>query len=508
VTPSDASAQTAAAAAASRRSLVSSLLRGTALYSVALLVQRAIGFLLLPINTTYLDPADYGVLELLEQVGLVFSVITGVNLSAGLGYFYFKAGSAAERVQVTGTALIGSAGIGLVAALIGCALAGPTSLAVFGNRGYAGYLQVVFATLPAIVALEAGLAWLRVTDQPKKYAGISFLRAGLTVAGTVIFVAVLRLKVAGVLSTSVIAIAITCLATLFFYLRRHALSFRTDLCWSMLRYAVPLGLSNVAMVFIHFGDRFFLSRYVTLAEVGLYAVAYKISMLLGLVYNSFHTYWNAQVYGIAAREDAPLVMGRIFTYMMAVISWCALAIVVGSRPLLRIATTPAFHAAALLIPLITAAYHIRTIGDFFRCLFLAGNRPEWDAICNWIGAGVCLAGYAVLIPLYGTWGAATATLITFVVLAVISVWWSRRLARVEFDGKRLFQLSALTLILAALGLAIRFSSLALDAAWAVVLTAAFPVILLLTGFATPAEWEFGVAVWHKLRARVLARTGN
>ena len=54
-----------------------------------------------------------------------------------------------------------------------------------------------------------------------------------------------------------------------------------------------------------------------------------------------------------------------------------------------------------------------------------------------MGAAVCLAGYLILIPKYGVWGAAVATLASFVSMALISVVWTYRLCHYRVEGGRI-----------------------------------------------------------------------
>ena len=49
------------------------MLTGSTLYLVGLLSQRLASFVLVPVVTSHLLPAEYGVLDLLEQVGVVTS---------------------------------------------------------------------------------------------------------------------------------------------------------------------------------------------------------------------------------------------------------------------------------------------------------------------------------------------------------------------------------------------------------------------------------------------------
>ena len=139
-------------------------------------------------------------------------------------------------------------------------------------------------------------------------------------------------------------------------------------------------------------------------------------------------------------------MARTFSYLMLILSFGGLGLIVAAKPTLHILSTPPFWDAALLVPVIVLAYYVRAVGDFFRCIFMVEGKPGYDAICNWIGAGVCLAGYFALIPRWGIWGAATATLITFLVIGVVSVIWAYQLKPFSVESGRLGKI-----VLAAMG---------------------------------------------------------
>lgn len=469
-------------------SLLKSLIKGTALYSVALFAQRIAGVALLPVNTHFLSPGDYGVLDLLEQISVVVGVLIGLNISAALGYFYEKAETSGARSVLTGTILIGATFIGAVAGVAGALFAVPIGKIVFGTTLYHGYLLFVFASLPVSALLEALLSWLRVTDRPGIYAWASLMRVGVTIVMTITLVAFYRLRIIGVLTSSVVAIVIPTLFLGYYCLRRIRLNFNREVFINAFRFSFPIGLGTMAMFIINFGDRFVLLHYRNITEVGIYAVAYKIGMMMSLIHGSFHTYWYSQIYAVARRDDADYVIARIFTYMMLALSFALVALIVISRPAVAIlATRPGFEGAAVIAPVIALAYYTRAIGDFFRCFFLVEGRSGYDAICNWIGAVVCLAGYFILIPRYGIWGAAFATLLTFVVIAIVSAVWAHRIRPFRVEAGRLFTIGAVLSVLLAAYFLIPVHSLILQIAWALLLIAAFPAFLWILPFAGAGE---------------------
>jgi O-antigen/teichoic acid export membrane protein len=470
-----------------RTLLFRNLLKGTALYSIALFGQRLGSTILLPINTRFLTTADYGVLELVEQITMVASMLLGIQLSAALGYFYFENDSEESRNRVSSTVLIGAFLIGIVASIVGLLFITPLSKLFFGQVDFSILLRISFAFLPLGFALEAAFSWVRITNRPGLFAGASFLRLGITVVTTITLVAGFKLGVMGIVLSSNVAITgVTCLLV-FYIVRRVPMIFDRQLFLRMVRFSFPLALGSIAMFIIHFGDRFILPHYRPFAELGIYGIAYKLGMLISLVYGSFQTYWSAQVYAVAQRDDAGSVIPRIFTYVLLMLSFCALGLVVFCRPVLEILTTPQFHGAAALAPLIVGAYYIRSIGEFFRCFFVVEGHPEYEATCNWIGAAVCLGSYFWLIPSYGMWGAAYATAITFIVMAVIAIGWSYRLRPYRFEGIRIFKIVSVAGSLAAIHLLFPVNSLVLEILRSIVLVLALPAILYLVRFQRPEE---------------------
>jgi O-antigen/teichoic acid export membrane protein len=431
----------AGSTASARASLFSNLLKGTALYSLALFSYRIASVILLPVNTRFLNPSDYGVLELLEQIVIITSVILGLNISSSLGYFFFEMESAEERNRVASTTILGATLMGVVVALLGCLLARPIGVLVFGQPGYTLYLVMMFISLPVGFGMEAELSWLRVTDQPNVFALTTLIRVAATILATLALVAGFRLGVLGVVTANLISAGVAALSLTIYCRRKIPLTMDLKLLIRMARFSIPVSLGSVAMFIIHFGDRFILPHYRPLSELGIYGIGYKIGMMITLLSGSFSSYWSAQIFPLFRREDANQVIARVFTYFLLVLSISSLGLIVFSRPAILILTTPKYESAAAIAPVIVIAYYFRSLAEFFRCFFIVHGHPEYESVCNWTGAVVCLAGYFTLIPRFGMWGAGFATVLAFVVIVVMSVVWTYRLKPFQFELSRILKIT-------------------------------------------------------------------
>ena len=146
-----------AGAAAGSRSLFQNILQGTSLYFVAMMLARVASILLLPVSTRFLSPADYGAMDLIDQVNTVLALLVGGGFTSAFSFFYYHKEFEGRRPEVVGTALPGAFILGLVAATLGWFLAPQLSVAIFASSQFTVYLRVFFLALPSAFLLEAAL---------------------------------------------------------------------------------------------------------------------------------------------------------------------------------------------------------------------------------------------------------------------------------------------------------------------------------------------------------------
>ncbi|HLG95873.1 MAG TPA: hypothetical protein VKX49_06140, partial [Bryobacteraceae bacterium] len=190
------------------RSPFRDMLRGSGLYSVAFFAPNLASIILVPVMTRALTSADYGITDLLSQVGTVLHLLLGVNFSAALGYFYFAEQTAERRREVVSTSIVGSAVVGLAAVLVCLPFAAPMARLAFPHVDAERFLILIIASMLPAFLLEALNSWLRVINRPGMYVGISLVRLAVTIAGIVILVGALGLRVWGVLWTGVAAVLV------------------------------------------------------------------------------------------------------------------------------------------------------------------------------------------------------------------------------------------------------------------------------------------------------------
>jgi len=166
------------------RSGFGQLTRESLIYASGAAVGKLIGFLMLPVLTRFLEPAEYGRLDLLSTLGsaAISALLLGFDVAVVRIASDRDATPAARRTLFGTWALIASILTVPVAAVI-VLLSAPISTALFGSTDWAiGVSQVGLITVFGTYQVMA-LTLLRIERRPRAYAATS--------AGTLLVNAVL-----------------------------------------------------------------------------------------------------------------------------------------------------------------------------------------------------------------------------------------------------------------------------------------------------------------------------
>jgi O-antigen/teichoic acid export membrane protein len=478
------------------------IFRHSAVYAVAIAFGKFTSLLLLPVYTRYLTPADYGVLELLDLTSFIITSLVGMRLSDSMLYHYFQSKTSEERDTVLGSAFVGAALVGLAGGAAGWLMAGPISTEVFGTARYASYFRVVFAALAFSLPQDIGYAYLRAQSQSGLYVKLQAARTILAIGLNLALLIIWRMGVGALVWSSLIMYMIDVILVGGYILATARMRFDFTMFRSLGRYGYPIALSGMGMLVIHYGDRIFLRRYTTLAEIGIYALAYKLGMLVSYIQAAFVTHWNAQMFRIAREGQGDRVYVRVLTYYFLIMLFAALALSVGAGPLLRMMVPPAYQPAAILVPVIALAYVLRGVGDYFRSVLLIEKRTGINAWVTLAGVLICLIAYATLIPWLKLWGAVIATLIGFLSIAVMAFVTAQRVKCYRFETGRMLQACGCAVVIFLAAQLIPKDVWWVEAAGVMGCVSMFPLALVATRFFDRTEvaamWE--ALGWMRRRA--------
>jgi len=403
------------------RTSLQRVLQHSTLYAFGNIASRLVAFLAIPFYSRFLSPAQYGLIELIELSTQTIAIAFGLQAigTALTRLFHDQTSPEAER-NVVSTALIGTAILSVGVTVASVAAAGAISRAVFHTDEWTTLLQAAFVAMFFASMVEVVLVYERMRDNARFYLAYSLVTLGLSLGLNILFIGGLDAGVWGFISSKLV-VSIGGAGFLFWRLRR-------DVGWhwrgvyvpEFVRFGAPLILSGLSYFAIHFSDRFFLSSIVSLAELGRYALAYRFALMVNaLVGDSFAKSWTVSLYRHTGAGGWRDQFARVAAYFTFVLSITGVAIAVFGPELLRVMVPESFFPPALLLPILVLAYVLRDVADFFRSLLLINKRSGWVGKIALAAAVLNLAANMLLIPAYGTEGAAWATLLTWAAYLII-----------------------------------------------------------------------------------------
>lgn len=459
-------------------------------YGLGSVANRLVGFLLLPLYTRYLTPEDYGIKAMVVAGVDMVGIFLSFGLRTAMIRFASDAGGVRREAVSTALALF----VGVLGSGISIALWQSQALAalIFGDAAYASFLRLGLVTLLFTNIFDACMAHLQLRQRSGAFSAISLSTVAVGVSLNMLFVVGSGMGVRGLLYGELITYAVFCVGLLAYTLREVGTTFSPTLARQILRYGAPLLFTPLVWTLINQADRLFLTRHVSLGDVGIYSMAIQFSAVLYIaVIQPFANFWEPAQYQIMRDPDAEKVIDRIFHLVMSILLVAAFGAALVVDDVIRLMTAPPFWAAASLVPVFMLAHVTLALCLFIDTGLFVRNWTGYVAAVAAATACINIVANAVLVPIAGTAGAAGARLVTAVSMVVLSWLAARRAWHVPLDMWPLAKATGVAVVLFLGSTYIPRESLPL-----VLLLKAMLVAALVAFVLRPSDWA---------RARAMAR---
>ena len=421
------------------------------IYSIAIVVQYATSLVMLPIYTRYLTPGDYGIAEMLsmgvELIGLLVGVVTGQTL---FRYYYDKENEE-HRKQVVFTSFF----VGFLANLCGffiiILLSGHAADFLFSEADVVNgrTLVILFgASLVFQVMTAMPMAYIRAIQRPGLYVAFSILRLGMAVSANLYFVVYRELHVEGVIYATFTFTCIHGTVLSIYLLRKVGVNFSLRILREILVFSWPLMVATIALFLSTYADRVFLKIYAGVSAVGIYSLAYKFGFILVVfAWTPFGQAWDARRYEVAKLPNAIEIYQSTFRATQIYVVFAALALSVLSRDFIKVMADVAFWQAGDIVGIIILAYVFNIWTNY--CIFgiLYRKKTKYKAYAEWISVVLSIVLYASLIPGFGIYGAAMATLLSLALRFILIYHWATKLYDMQLEWPKILFFMLLAILL-------------------------------------------------------------
>jgi O-antigen/teichoic acid export membrane protein len=411
------------------------LFKTLGIYTLSSLASPLATLILAPFLTRNLSHADYGVLAVLNTAVTLLTGLTQLGLSTAFFRTYnYDYESQKDRYGVLSTtvALLSLTSIFVATAIM---IAAPwLSVLLFNNSSFINPVRLLGVVVLLQNLTVPGFAWLRAESRAWFFSALSITNFLVCIAANFTLLGILHMGISGSLIATGSGYAVVLICTLPVILLRAGFRPRIDIVQGLMSFGLPSVFTFLSVWVLSLSDRFLLARLGSLAQAASYTVAYSLGGVFSTIFlNPFTLAWPSTMFSIAKRDDAANIFRLVFRWYSIVLLFAAFGLSNVGIIVLELFFPPSYQASAPIIPIIAMSYMVYGV----YIIFMTGTyirRKTWYAVVFTTTAALTNVGLnIILIPLYGSMGAAVSTLVAYVLFALIGYVVNQRIYPVPYE---------------------------------------------------------------------------
>lgn len=319
------------------------------------------------------------------------------------------------------------------------------SVLIFGEAGdYAIFLPVAAIWLVDTHLSNAVILWFRV----KNRAGILSLARileGLVNLLSIVLMLILNQGVYQLLVYTMVGDALL-LAVLASIIAKRDGWAKPDfsILGPMLRFGLPLVPVGIATWGLNYMDRFFIVKFSSLEEVGIYSLAYSLSYqaipLLATPLFTMYANSSAELYNQKKHRTLQRLFERAAGLMLALTVPAAVGLwLLGEKVFQILATNEYFRGVPALL-FISLGYIFLVISSFYTNSFGLIHKQYLTTVIYLVAFVSNFLLNILLVPTFSILGAAIATCISFLALLLLSIYLSIREKTLQTNFSYVFKI--------------------------------------------------------------------
>ncbi|WP_134015642.1 lipopolysaccharide biosynthesis protein [Modicisalibacter xianhensis] len=397
------------------------LLSGAIVYLFSNILNASIPFLLLPVLTRYLEPAEYGQVAMFQLLISVLGAFVGLNTVGAANRKYFDMDSSQDMPQYIG-ACLQVLFISLLAVFIFLYFFRNLLSEALGITSIWVILAAVASAAIFIVNLRLG-QW-QVRKKPMKYGILQISLSIFNAVLSLLLVVALSYGPEGRMLGQTFAPLAFSLLAIVLLAKDGLLSFslRKDLIKDALRFGVPL-IPHVGGAFLLFSiDRFFVKKYLGLESVGVYMAAAQLAMAISICFDAFNKAYVPWLFERLKRnqqEEKNHIVKLTYGYFLLALLMAGVAFLLGPYLVVFIAGEKYAEAGSII--------GLLALGQAFRGMYImVTNYNFYSKSTALISLVTIFSGVVnlllliVLIPSVGLLGAAISNAISMLFMFLLA----------------------------------------------------------------------------------------
>jgi len=397
------------------------------LYILGNVLNKAIPFLLLPVLTYYITPEGFGVIMIIQLIISILTILISLNFNGAYLKYYYKYNSSNRNILLYNIIIytfLNAVTIIIFIILVLYIFSIQLDI-LFGFDSIWIFVAMFIAISNSILALI--LVNYQINNNPIKYSLVTILFTTINVVITLTFIVYLNYgwegRILGMLSSSFFLLLVS---YKIYFKKKYSLK-NLDIKFrnKIYLFGIPLlphALSGILLVSV---DRLFLNSMLDLSSVGIYSTAYQFGMIISIAMSAINIAWSPYFFRNIEKNNKTFSFFAKKIFLISIIMFfLVLLIIYLSKYIVLIFFDIQYHEAVKYIGIIAW-------GNFFEGLYIIISNfifyYEKNIFLSYVTFLVLILNIIlnfIFIKSFGIYGAALATLISYIIYFLLVLTYS------------------------------------------------------------------------------------
>lgn len=430
------------------------LTKDTAIYGISTMLGRFLNFILVPFYTNVFSPADYGVVILIYSYIALFNIIFVYGMDAAfLKYSAFKdIGDEKDNFSTPFLSVLATSVLFCVTIVL---LKTPIASYVELNSNLK-YL-ITLSSLILIFDANSVISFLklRLERKAKLFSFIKIASILFNISLNVFLIVKLKWGIEAIFISNLAASILSFLLLIPTLLKNFKLSFHLVLFKRLLKFGLPYLPAGLGMMLVQVIDVPILEKLTDVKTVGIYKANYKLGIFMMLFVNMFQYAWQPFFLTNAKEENAKELFSKVLNYFTIVGSLMLVLLSLFISDIVQInffgysIIGSKYWDGLYIVPVILLAYLFNGLYVVFSAGIYIEEKSIYAPIVTGLGAITNVAANYILIPQLNIMGAATATLLSYIVMASGYYVVTQKFYKINYDYLKLAKITLAVIFIGA-----------------------------------------------------------
>ncbi len=424
------------------------------IYGLGIMLNKSVGFLLLPLYTKYFLPEQIGLFTLVQSLSLILGVIYMFGMETSFMKYFIDSKDDKSRSEIYSSTLALLTVTSLILSSIVFINAG--NIATLMNLSKREESILLIRVLSLLILVDTvyrfPLLFFRAKLDSKTYAYINLLTFIVNIICNILFIVILKKGVESIFYSYIISVGVTFILGLVLTKNYLTLNISFLKIKEMLAFGNKFIFIGFFVLFIDVSDRFFLKYFFDESVVGIYSANYRLASVMSFLIASFKFSWTPYFLNLKSNPENKKIISSIFTNFVFTGLFLFLVFSVFTEQLVKISffgvefLNADYWSGLKIIPVILAAYFFSGAYSTLNAAPFFTDNTQAIFYITLSGVAVNTLFNLILIPLYGIMGAALSTFLTYFFMFIIIYFYSQKIYKIEYELGRILKMVLLTAV--------------------------------------------------------------